>query len=175
MFGTASFDRRGVYRYRLGRLWDETRRSVAWIMLNPSTATASADDATIRRVADFSRAWGFGSVEVVNLFALRATHPRQLGESAAPVGPDNDDAIAAAVSGADQIIAAWGDHGTMTNPITGVPRFQEVLDLVAARSKWVCCLAKTKHGQPRHPLYMPADTKPVPFTRRRVDARKSLR
>ncbi len=131
-------------------------------MLNPSTATASADDPTIRRVVGFSRAWGFGSAEVVNLFALRAANPRLLVDSTDPVGPANDEAIAAAVSAADEVIAAWGNHGTIENPLTGLPRDEEVLELMARGEPWHC-LGTTRHRQPRHPLYMPADSNLVEF------------
>lgn len=156
--GTARFDPRGRYRYRLTRVWDDRRPVVVWIMLNPSTATASADDPTIRRVVGFSRAWGFGSAEVVNLFALRATHPRRLANSHDRVGPLNDDSIATAVTSTHRVVAAWGNHGTMDNPATGNPRCQEVVALISKGCGDVRCLATTKRGHPRHPLYVPADT-----------------
>jgi len=50
----------------------EGSRDVTWIMLNPSTADDQVDDPTIRRCIGFSRAWGFGAMNVVNLFALRS-------------------------------------------------------------------------------------------------------
>lgn len=43
--GTARFDPSGRYRYRLTRVWDDRRPVVVWIMFNPSTAKACADDA----------------------------------------------------------------------------------------------------------------------------------
>ena len=77
-------------------------------MLNPSTADAERDDPTIRRCIGFSRAWGFGGAEMVNLFALRSTDPGRLREAADPVGPGNVAHIADAARGATQVIAAWG-------------------------------------------------------------------
>ena len=45
---TATISDDGVYRYRLGRRWDD-RSPVLFVMLNPSTADADIDDPTIRR------------------------------------------------------------------------------------------------------------------------------
>ena len=66
---------------------------LVWVMLNPSTADASTDDATIRRVLRFSDDWDYGSVRVVNLFAYRSTQPRLLWTLDDPIGPMNDEHI----------------------------------------------------------------------------------
>src|SRR4028119_2392792 len=86
----AIFDPTRTYRYALWRTWDAARPPVAFVLLNPSTADARRDDPTIRRCANFARTWGFGGLEVVNLFAFRATHPTDLKCAADPVGPQND-------------------------------------------------------------------------------------
>jgi len=161
--GTATLDPLNRYRYRLTRTWDRTGPAITWIMLNPSTADEAIDDPTIRRVIGFSRAWGFGRLLVVNLFALRATRPQDLPDSPAPVGPGNDDAISEAVSVADMLMVAWGNHGGISNPDTGVRRDQEVLDALAVASREIKCLGTTRKGQPRHPLYLPALSAPVVF------------
>lgn len=73
---TATFDDAGIYRFRLSRIWDETRsRRSCWVMLNPSTATEQTVDPTVERTLRFARAWGCGASEVVNVFALRSTDP----------------------------------------------------------------------------------------------------
>jgi hypothetical protein len=165
VIGTATFDARKVYRYRLTRTWDVARPSVVWVMLNPSTATASTDDATIRRVVDFSRRWAFGSAEIVNLFALRSTKPDALLRARDPVGPENDDSIADTRASADAIVVAWGSLGAIANPGTGVARCEEVVSLVGESAM---CLGVTKEGQPRHPLYLPAVTSPIALSGVRV-------
>ena len=64
------------YRYALWRRWSEAP-AVLFVMLNPSTADESQDDATIRRCIAFAQQWGHGGIIVANLFALRSPYPRQ--------------------------------------------------------------------------------------------------
>lgn len=59
----------GDFRFQLTRVWDEASPQVCWIGLNPSTADASINDPTIRRMMGFSRQWKCGGIVVVNLFA----------------------------------------------------------------------------------------------------------
>ena len=70
----ANFSKDRTYRYRLSRTWDESKPSVLFIGLNPSTADEKTNDPTIRRLIGFARRWGFGSMYVCNLFAFRTVH-----------------------------------------------------------------------------------------------------
>ena len=155
MTGGATFSRDRRYRYRLWRRWDRTRPVVAFVMLNPSTADAERDDPTIRRCGGFARGWGFSAMTVVNLFALRATDPARLRRARDPIGPDNDDHIAAAAAGCDALVLAWGAHGALGG------RDRDVLALL--RGCRPACLGVTRSGQPRHPLYLPSATRRRPF------------
>ena len=161
--GEATYDDQRVYRYRLSRAWDDTRPGLCWIMLNPSTATAEIDDRTTARVVSFSRAWGYGSSMVVNLFAVRARWPGTLARVRDPVGPRNDGAILEAASSCARVVAAWGNHGTIANPDTGIPRCEEVRHLLASWSLELSCLTVTDRGQPGHPLYLAASATPTPL------------
>ena len=145
----------GPWRYSLRRWgWSERHAPrIAWIMLNPSTADAQQDDPTMRRVIRFSRDWGYGSLEVVNLFALRSLSPAALaGTDGDPVGPENDGYIARAVRGASCVVAAWGRRGGFRG------RDLEVLRILERERKAPVCLERTTHGHPRHPLYVPSAT-----------------
>lgn len=161
--GEATYDGQRMYRYRLSREWDNMSPSVCWIMLNPSTATARVDDMTMARVVGFSKAWGYGSATVVNLFAFRAQRPGTLGRVGDPVGSYNDATILQAASSAAQVVAAWGNHGTIANPETGIRRCDEVRHLLASAGMDLNCLTVTCRGQPGHPLYLPASTRPRPL------------
>lgn len=143
----------GLYRYSLTREWDASLPRAAWCMLNPSTADALIDDPTIRRVIGLSKSWGFGSVEVVNLFAFRATDPKAMRASWQPIGPMNDTFIKTAADVCGAFIAAWGASGTHRS------RAWEVLRLIEGIPVWCCGM--TKGGQPKHPLYVHSMTKRV--------------
>lgn len=138
----------GTYRYRLTREWDESKPTVAFVMLNPSTADAEVDDPTIRRVIGFARSWGFGRVWVYNLFALRSTDPDHILRHPDPVGPEND-AHLQAIPADIPVVAAWGMHHR-----GHLGRAFHVGRMLKGRLE---CLGRTNGGHPRHPLYVRGD------------------
>lgn len=142
----------GKYRYLLRRTWDHAKPRALLIMLNPSTADAEVDDATIRSCVRLFKGHGYGSFEVVNLFAFRATDPDELGRAADPIGERNDGVIEAAVNRCDMAVCAWGAH-----PIAG-NRASTVRGLVRRYRPAVFCFGKTKAGAPKHPLYIKTGT-----------------
>jgi len=127
------------------------------VMLNPSTADAEKDDPTIRRCIAFAARERFGGVEILNLFAFRATAPTDLKGAADPVGPDNDRHLRALFARHPAIVAAWGAHGAHRR------RDEAVLRIATGLGVTLTCLGRTAQGQPRHPLYLRSDTPIVPF------------
>lgn len=141
----------GNYRYSLFREWDKGKGSVGFIGLNPSTADADLDDPTIRRCVGFARAWGYGSLYMLNLFAFRATLPSTMLKAIYPVGPDNDAVLRAASRRVDLVVAAWGNLGAHRG------RDDEVRAMFKGRLHY---LRLTTLGHPAHPLYLPASLTP---------------
>ena len=141
-------------------------KSVLFVMLNPSTADGETDDPTIRRCVSFARAWGYDRMDVVNLFAYRATDPAELlklNHGDDPVGPDNCQIVHGLIdereefggSAIDKVVCAWGNHGahlgqdeTMLGWLADCPRY---------------ALKLSKDGHPSHPLYLPKSSALVEF------------
>lgn len=152
--GTALFSPCGLYRYRLSRDWGAVGNRCLFVMLNPSTADASVNDPTVRRCIGFAQRWGFGALDVANLFAFRTTDPIALYKIDDPVGPENDVHIMGLASAAGRVIVAWGNHGALNGRGAAVI---EMLHDLGVRPR---ALAVTGAGQPAHPLYLPGDIEP---------------
>lgn len=149
---TAEFSPCGAYRYTLTR---KTSCSLRWIkpalfiMLNPSTADAVKNDPTIRRCISFAEREGCTELTVVNLFAFRATNPKDLLKCEDPVGPINDRRIREMVEKHKNgiVVAAWGAN-----------KFARERATLAIFSLGpFLCLGKNKDGSPKHPLYVKSD------------------
>lgn len=145
------------YRYSLTRIWNPAGRRVLFVMLNPSTATEIQNDPTVERCERRARTLGFGAFCVTNIFAFRATDPKVMRAAADPVGPGNDDAIAGSVPWADRIICAWGSHGAHLD------RGPQVEHLLRGTGQPLHHLGLTKHGHPKHPLYIGYSVQPEPW------------
>lgn len=180
MIRRAIISRCGRYRYSLVRKWggEDPLKALRFVMLNPSTADAEVDDPTIRRCIEFARREGCNAIQVVNLFALRATKPTELlTDPRAAVGPDNDTHLRRAL---DQ--AVGGDHGGLpvvcawgTNPGRAplrfrVPQFARLVRETGA-DLHVACLGETQGRHPKHPLYLRADQPLLPYGHRLPDGR----
>lgn len=158
----------GKYRYSLSRQWGEERPAV-FIMLNPSTANSCEDDQTIWKCMRFAKRWQCGGLVVVNLFAHRATLTKDLFQAKQPVGADNLCHIAHAVRMNDFVVCAWGEHGKLKREFRNQIRGQGniitafIKDIAPTlQLKSLGSLTK-KYHQPRHPLYLPIDTKLQPY------------
>lgn len=152
-----SSDRR--HRFTLWREWDENKLPCVFICLNPSTADEQQDDPTVRRCIDYAKRWGYGSFCMLNLFSLRATDPKVMKASFEPHLPANDLFILETVAEAGHAHCAWGNDGAHFD------RAEEVLRKLRALQPPVALfhLGLTGKGQPKHPLYLKADTDILPF------------
>lgn len=171
MIKTAEISADGLFRYRLERDWTGplTRRTVTFVMLNPSTADANLDDPTIRRCIGFAETFDFTRLLVVNLFAFRATSPKDLTARIAEktwaaeafphaAGVENPAHLRAAALEAEAVVFAWGAYDPPSRSVRG-------LAIAAAEAatagRPVFTLGTTKSGAPKHPLYLAADTRLV--------------
>jgi len=151
-----------------------------FVGLNPSCADGQRDDPTLRRLVAYGRRWGFGRLEVINLFGAVATTPAALKRLADPVGTDNEawirrclgrlgpwrsEAILARESAAADPMGplgsllwlGWGNGGAWLG------RDRTLLAQVAEFALKPFALRCTASGQPCHPLYCPASMTLGPF------------
>ena len=142
-----------MYRYSLWRIWDESLPVVMFVGLNPSTADESKDDNTIRRCIGFAKDWGYGGLYMANLFAYRATKPKDMKATPEPVGNDNNSILVELYNKADITIAAWSADGNFKN------RDKEVQLLLPK----LHVLKINKDGSPGHPLYLKKSLTPMPW------------
>jgi len=154
-------DESAAYRPRLWRTWDAPKPRVAFVGLNPSTATADALDPTVRRCVNYAKAWGFGGMEMLNLWAIRSTDPAGLwaelragGDAGAAA---QDDGIREALSERVTLVvfaSGPGSKGKAEDRRRLGARRREVWELVHAAGVQASALVLTSDGSPGHPLYL---------------------
>ena len=150
----AEFSEDDLYRYVLKRKIEIPyvcggAKPMLFIMLNPSTATEVNNDPTVRRCVSFAERELCPELYVVNLFALRSSDPKLLSHTRKdPIGPFNNEILKNMINWIKSenglIVAAWGANAIARGPGEELTKkFGPFL-----------CLGTTKHGAPRHPLYV---------------------
>jgi len=147
----------GKYRYTLTREWDVTKGKIVFIMLNPSTADAEFDDPTIRRCINFAKDWGYGSLTVGNLYAYRTSSPEVLFARNNTVEENKiNDEWLKTICYTNAVILAYGAKKLSINRARQVMETLSDITMIGLYH-----LGLSKDGYPRHPLYLPGDTKPI--------------
>ena len=148
----------GLFRYLLWRVWDPALPCMVLVMLNPSRADAEADDRTVVKCMGFAARLGYGSIRIVNLFAYRTPKPEILARDGWPVGPDNDDFIAAAIAAGSstgaRVVCAWGSNGGEPAAVRRVTVLRVIMRTLRVEP-W--CLGRAINLHPLHPLYLKYD------------------
>jgi hypothetical protein len=163
MQNDCTFSKCRSYRYTLLHRWDELfeRRRAIFICLNPSTADENQLDPTLTRIKSFCERLGANEFLMLNIFAYRATDPKDMLAVEDPVGPENDACIQKAITeaydlndGHLDIVAGWGNHGqhmdrqnaclALLEPFRKLPNLN------------ISCLGKNANQTPKHPLYIAA-------------------
>lgn len=142
------------HRFILWRDWGPRclENFVQFIGLNPSTANETENDPTLRRVIGFAKGLGAAGVVMTNIFSLRSTNPRALYDCTDHRLADNDSFLRDVAKFARVTICAWGCHGGLLR------RGEQVAEMLRDDGRRLWCYGKTGNGQPKHPLYLPADS-----------------
>lgn len=141
------------YRYWLSRTWEDGP-TVSFVGLNPSTATEATDDPTVRRCRRFAERWGYGGFIMLNLFAFRATEPKEMKVQEHPVGSETDRYLLEGAYQSQEIVCCWGIHGHFRGRAAYVEKM-----LRAEYSAKLRYLRLVSGGTPGYPLYLPNSVK----------------
>lgn len=153
-FGVYNYDM--TERYYLSRVFEmkEKIKSVNFVMLNPSTANASKLDPTVTRCAEYSKKWGYEKMVVTNLFPIISTDPEKLKMESGDTATNNEVILDIAKS-CDLVVCAWGQIGVSKEQ--GMQIYKDLCD----QSIPLYALEIAKNGEPKHPLYLKGDLKPI--------------
>jgi hypothetical protein len=151
----------GTYRYRLVCVWDSQKPRLGVVGHGWTATTERLTDSTMRRCIGFARAWGYGGIDVGNLFGLRTADRRNLALADDPIGPENDAQLAAMSADNDLILLAWGNRA---DPDRAHAVAQMLWHLGEQGGGSLAVLGWTDRGQPRHPLHAPKDSTPECLT-----------
>lgn len=148
----------GTYRWRLDRPNLRVGPAVAIFGVNPSTADAVVNDATIRRDLGFAELLGWGHLIKLNKFAFRAKEVKDLRALtlAEAVGAQNDDHIRDALREAEIVIYAWGPLAKLPERLR--KRWLKVHEIVVNAGHKPLCFGIAKDGHPRHTLMLSYET-----------------
>lgn len=147
-----------LYRYVLTRRWGaKSGNRIAFVGLNPSTATEVQNDPTVARCINYAKSWGYDAMTMLNAYAYRSTDPQRLKQIDDPVGSRCDHFIREQTQAASRVILCWGTHAAYLD------RHAELLQKLRRWQRVLHCLKITKGGYPWHPLYLSQDLSPIPF------------
>ena len=136
-------------RYSLKREWDKSKNKILYIMLNPSFADDKDDDPTIRRLINFTKKFNSGGFLVGNIFTTITPNPKELDKSKG-MSDKNFEELIKLINKVDQIVYALGS--SIEEP--------QLLKKLVLNPK---CFGKNLNGTPKHPLYLPSQTKLINF------------
>lgn len=185
MIGYANISPCGKYRYELGRFWNhgsagpsgmaavpnqceesadftklsDKKQLILFVGLNPSTATATTNDPTIKKLIRLAMRLGYDGLLVGNLFAWRSPSPASLLSAPSSEGdPQNLASLTGLAKRADRCVVSWGNDGCFRS------RDATVVNLLRPHfGGRLWCLRKNKTGAPAHPLYLPAGSPLIPY------------
>lgn len=139
----AEFSECGKYRYKLWRIWDESKPLAMCIGLNPSKANAKKNDNTIDVLTRMLTKLGYGGFYMMNLFAWISSKPEDLLTCDDSLG-ENENKLQEVEAICQDVIACWGAFKQAENRIKEVlPRYPNAK-----------CFGVNKNCTPFHPRAM---------------------
>lgn len=157
----------GLYRYRLERTVGMDGPVFAFFGINPSTADANEDDATVRKWKGFTKTWGGSRFIVGNVWPLRSTDVKALAKATRwqHIHRENWQHLRQIAADADVLVPCWGGRAkvptSMHNEIDTLAAW--LCTVGAADRKPVKCFGLTDSGDPKHPLMLAYGTPLVDF------------
>ena len=141
-------------RYAYSLTWSNTPAHLLWVMLNPGTGeTEGRRRNTFERCRKWSQKLGYGGLIFGNVFSERTKAAKDLQRLELQNDILNHEALYFLSKHAASTVVAWGNNGSRSN------RAKSVGSLLSNPQ----CFGLTKAGEPRHPLYVPAATKLLPW------------
>lgn len=148
----------GRYRYRLERDVQMDGLTFAYFGVNPSTADATTNDATVRKWIGFTKVNGGRRFIVGNVSAFRATNVADLAK--ALISPAewraNLTHIEQIAADADILVPCWGNRSKAPRHMHN--DFDTVLAFLLSSGKPVRYFGMTASGDPKHPLMLGYNT-----------------
>lgn len=145
---TAMFSEDGSKRYLLRKVWNPELPKLAIIMLAPSIASGIELDSSTLLVLNNASRLGFGSVDVLNLFATLGDFPLKQAEAE---DPENMEVILRGCENADTIVYAPG-VGKSKNKLFAQRQEQVLTALAKCEDKLHCLANASGDARLQHPL-----------------------
>lgn len=149
------------YRYRLSvPFQDEATRTkvITVILKNPSSADAIKADKTVQNVEKviYKTFTDVRRIEVLNLFALRGTHPKDVMKTYLAgidiVGNDNNTAFKQAIAQSDYIVIAWGGASPIRSSLYDA-RIDDVMSMLDIEKFTNRIFRKKEKGSDKYPFH----------------------
>jgi hypothetical protein len=149
---SAVFSSCGRYRYRLDREFSPVGPAFAYFGVNPSTADAATDDATIRKCRGFTLRHGGRKLIVGNVFSFRATDVRALARADDAFGAEHFRHVDEIIADADVLVPCWGSACKVPKPLRSA--IADLMRRLLDSAKPVMHFGLTVSGDPKHPLML---------------------
>ncbi|MDA3856847.1 MAG: DUF1643 domain-containing protein [Roseovarius sp.] len=157
VIGGAAYSECGRYRQMLSRDWTpegDAPRTVLFVGMNPSVASAEVSDPTCHRELSFARDWGFTRYLKGNVLDWRATSPKDIPRDPAEAcSALNIPTLVDMAQEAEVVVLAYGKLHARYQPVV-----RDALRAIAASGRPLKCLGLNKDGSAKHPLYLRKDT-----------------